>query len=69
MMQFPEIGTYEDVASCLKLSRKTVYKTVCLKEFKKGIYLGRGRFNMEKLKKCIENEGTYLNDRDKRIKF
>ena len=67
MIQLPEIGTYEDMAACLKLSRKTVYKMVCHGDFKRGIYLGRGRFNIDRLKTCIEKEGTYLNERKPRI--
>jgi len=69
VIQLPEIGTYADIAACLKLSRKTVYKLVCLREFKKGIYLGRGRFNIERLKICIERDGTYLNERNAGIKL
>ena len=56
----PAIGTYQEVADYLKLSRKTVYKMCCKKVFARGIYLGRGRFNMSRLKECIEQKGTYL---------
>lgn len=59
----PEIGTYSEVAAYLRYSRKTLYKLVCNKEFKKGVYLGGGRFNMDKLRKCIEMEGTFLVNR------
>lgn len=59
MLEMPEIGTYKDVASYLKLARATIYRMVCAGEFKKGIYLGRGRFNMSYLKSCIEN-GSFL---------
>ena len=63
----PMLGTYTDIAAFLRLSRKTVYKMVCHKDFKKGIYLGRGRFNMDKLRAYIEQDGRYLNERCARI--
>ena len=60
MIEFPEIGKYADVAAALRLSIKTIYKMTCKKVFARGIYLGRGQFNMSRLKECIEKNGTYL---------
>jgi predicted DNA-binding transcriptional regulator AlpA len=62
MIDFPEIGTYSDVAQALRMSKKTIYKKVSLKHFRKGIYIGSGRFNMSKLQKCIEKDGTCWNE-------
>lgn len=62
MIELPEIGDYKTVAAYLKLSRKTVYRMTSTKEFRRGIYLGRGRFNLAKLKTCIEKYGTYLSE-------
>lgn len=59
-ISMPEIGTYSEVSAYLKYSRKTLYKLVCKGEFKRGIYLGGGRFNLNKLRKCIELEGSIL---------
>lgn len=59
----PEIATYAEVAQYLKLSRRTVYKMCSLGDFRRGVYLGRGRFNMSRLRDCIEREGSYLKDR------
>lgn len=60
-IELPEIVTYEEVATYLRLSIKAIYQMVHRKEFRKGIYLGRGRFNMSKLRYCIDQYGTYLN--------
>ena len=65
----PVIGTYREVANYLKLSRKTIYKMTCKRQFARGIYLGRGRFNMSKLKECIEKKGTYLHEAAQYGKF
>ena len=63
MIELPEIGTFEDVMRYLKLARQTIYRMACKKEFRHGIYLGRGRFNMHKLKYCIEKHGSYLREK------
>lgn len=60
-VELPEIGDYNTVAAYLKLARKTLYRMTSQGEFRRGIYLGRGRFNLAKLKMCIEKYGTYLN--------
>jgi excisionase family DNA binding protein len=59
-IELPEIVTYEEIASYLRLSRKAIYQMVHRNELKKGIYLGRGRFNMSKLRYCIDQHGTHL---------
>ena len=63
VIEMPEIGTYAEVAAYLRLSRKTVYKMCSQDTFRKGVYLGRGRFNLSRLKECIEKNGTYLRDK------
>ena len=63
MIQLPEIGTYAEVAAYLRLSIRTCYKMSCRRDFAHGIYLGRGRFNLARLKHCVEEKGTYLKDR------
>ena len=60
-IELPEIVTYKEVAEYLRLSKTAVYQMVYRNEFRKGIYLQRGRFNMSKLRYCMEQYGTYLN--------
>lgn len=64
-VEMPTIGTYEDVAQYLKLQKSTVYRMTCRKEFRPGIYIGQGRFNMSRLAECIQN-GTHLQKQWKR---
>ena len=63
VIEMPEIGTTEDMARILRLKRRTVYNMVCRKDFRKGIYLGRGRYNLSRLKQCIEESASYLRAR------
>ena len=61
-LSMPVIATYGEISDYLKLSRKTVYKMVCEKRFRPGIYIGQGRFNMSRLRDDIEKRGSYLRD-------
>lgn len=47
----PEIATAEEVAAYLKISLKTVYNYSGI--WIPGIYLGRGRYSMVRLKEAI----------------
>lgn len=49
----PEIATTEQVAEYLKLEQRTVYNYTGSKAWVKGVYLGRGRYNMTRLKEAI----------------
>jgi len=60
MIEMPAIGTYNEVAAYLRLKRSTIYKMTHRGAFKPGIYIGQGRFNMDRLRKCIDEEGSYL---------
>lgn len=60
-VSFPKIGKAGDVAQVLCKSKKRVQNMVSKKRFKPGIYIGDGRFNLSRLKECIEN-GSYLRD-------
>lgn len=60
VIPMPAIGTYTDVAGYLKLARRTLYKMTCERRFRQGIYLGGGRFNLSRLRECIEKHGSYL---------
>lgn len=48
------LGSYEEVATLLNLSRQTVYGMTSTKKFPLNVYLGHGRFNMDKLEQHIE---------------
>jgi predicted DNA-binding transcriptional regulator AlpA len=63
MNEFPEIGTVDDVARFLKYSKKTIYKWSSERVFPRGVVIGKARFNMTKLKECIEREGQFLTRR------
>ncbi len=61
MIEMPEIARTDEVRTFLRVdSASTFYKWMSGKKFKPGIYLGYGRFNMSRLKQCIENEGRFL---------
>jgi hypothetical protein len=54
-----EIGTYDDMMKFLKLEKSTLYKMVCHHKLPDGVYLNHGRFNLTKLKRHIEDHGTF----------
>lgn len=53
------LGTYDEVATLLRLSRRTVYQMTYQKRFPAGVYLGKGRFNMDKLEKHLLEGSLY----------
>ena len=55
----PVIGKAADVARVLAKSKKRIQNMVSRKRFKPGIFIGDGRYNLSRLKECIEN-GSYL---------
>ena len=62
------LGTYDDVSKLLSLSIRTLYRMVYSDELPAGIYLGRGRFNMDKIIKHID-DGTLFRPAPKTRKF
>jgi hypothetical protein len=56
---FPRIGKAGDVALILGKSKKRVQNMASCGRFRKGIYIDDGRFNLSRLKECIE-QGSYL---------
>lgn len=58
-ISFPMIGKAADVAAILRKSKKTIQNMVTRERFKKGVYIGDGRFNLSRLKEFIE-QGSYL---------
>jgi len=57
---FPDIGTVSDVARLLKYSKKTVYKWTSARAFPRGVVIGRGRFNLTRLRESIEANACFL---------
>lgn len=55
MIQMPEIVTSEELAAYLKVSKKTIQNMVSREELLEGIYIGRDRYNMTKLKQYLED--------------
>ena len=51
----PETGSYDDVCTILKRKKQTVYIWASRGEFPKGVYLGRGIFNLSRLLECMQN--------------
>ena len=60
MVEMPEIATTSEIRRYLRVPAPTLYRWMSKGHFRRGIYLGRGRFNMQKLKYCIEKYGTFL---------
>ena len=54
MLTMPEVGNYDDVCKLLHRSKQTVYIWACYGKFPKGVYLGKGIFNMSRLLACME---------------
>lgn len=54
MILMPEIGTADDVAGYLNVSKRTVYNLTAQGLWCPGIYIGRGKYNIDRLKLCIE---------------
>lgn len=61
-MELSTIGTYQDAADFLKMSKKTIYKKVSLGHFRKGIYIGSGRFNLSRLQQYLDKNESCFND-------
>lgn len=59
-LTFPDIGTVDDVARLLKYSKKTVYKWTSAHAFPRGVVIGRGRYNLTRLRESIEKGETFL---------
>lgn len=50
MIQMPEIATPQQVAEYLQISVRTVHNMTGRGEWRDGIYMGRARYNMDKLR-------------------
>ena len=50
MIQMPEIATPQQVAEYLQISVRTVHNMTGRREWRDGIYMGRARYNMDKLR-------------------
>lgn len=49
------LGDYSTVAKILGMSRSTLYSLTSMGRLHKGVYVGHGKFNMEKLRKHIDD--------------
>jgi hypothetical protein len=53
MIQMPEIATPQQVAEYLQISVRTVHNMTGRREWRDGIYIGRARYNMDKLREYM----------------
>jgi len=51
------LATYDEVCELLRLSKPTIYRMTCRHEFPTNVYLGKGRFSLDNLERCV-NDGT-----------
>jgi hypothetical protein len=56
------LGKYVDVAKVFQVSKDTIYKWVYLDKFPKNVYVGAGRFNMDKMEYHIEHGTIFSKD-------
>jgi predicted DNA-binding transcriptional regulator AlpA len=48
-IEMPRLGTYADMRRLTGKARPTVYKWVCKKRLKPGVYIGQGLFNLSRV--------------------
>ena len=62
MIQMPEIATPQQVAEYLQISVRTVHNMTGRREWRDGIYIGRARYNMDKLRSMTTPPYQYAID-------
>ena len=62
MAELPEIVGYEEMQMLTKKSYATISRWASRGDFRPGIYMGRGMFNLRQLKYWTEKTGTFLKE-------
>lgn len=61
------LGSYDDVSKILGMSRSTLYGMTSMGRLHRGVYVGHGKFNMEKLRKHIDDCTLFVTAQPRRI--
>jgi len=59
-IDLPEIVNYSDMTRLTKKSYSTLSRWACRGDFRPGVYMGRGMFNLRQFKFWTEKTGTFL---------